>query len=212
MVGVSKAISDDLCLKAKESLERLGKVGRISRKLQAIITAKKFDISMTSEIFETSRQSLMTWIKNFEKESERGLALKAGRGRKPITNAKIKDFAIKFIQKNPNTTNAQLRRIIQQEHNVSMSETTANRLLKQLGFSYITPRPIHPKANVLAQQEFKKNLAEIRKNNPHKRLFFFDEARFGTHLKIGHGWFQKGIRTTVKIKLGFENFYVYSAV
>lgn len=48
--------------------------------------------------------------------------------------------------------------------------------------------------------------------NPNKEVFFFDESRFGTHSKIGHGWFRKGSRTTVNVKLGFENFYVYSAV
>ena len=41
---------------------------------------------------------------------------------------------------------------------------------------------------------------------------FFDESRFGTHSKIGHGWFSKGVRSEVKIKLGFQNFYVYSAI
>jgi hypothetical protein len=43
-------------------------------------------------------------------------------------------------------------------------------------------------------------------------LFFFDESRFGTHSKIAHGWFRKGSRTPVNVKLGFENFYVYTAV
>lgn len=38
-----------------------------------------------------------------------------------------------------------------------------------------------------------------------------DESRFGTHSKIGHGWFKTGIRTPVKIKLGYKNFYLYSA-
>lgn len=47
---------------------------------------------------------------------------------------------------------------------------------------------------------------------PEKELFFFDESRFGTHSKIGHGWFKKGIRTQVKVKLGRQNFYLYSAV
>ena len=54
----------------------------------------------------------------------------------------------------------------------------------------------------------KKNLATKEK----KHLFFFDESKFGTHSKIGHGWFKKGKRTSVKIKLGFQNFYIYSAV
>ncbi|OAM02586.1 MAG: hypothetical protein TV42_05890 [Wolbachia endosymbiont of Dactylopius coccus] len=47
---------------------------------------------------------------------------------------------------------------------------------------------------------------------PEKELFFFDESRFGTHSKTGHGWFKKGVRTKVKVKLGRENFYLYSAV
>ncbi len=41
---------------------------------------------------------------------------------------------------------------------------------------------------------------------------FFDESRFGTHSNIGHGWFECGERTTVKINLGRKNFYVYGAV
>jgi hypothetical protein len=47
--------------------------------------------------------------------------------------------------------------------------------------------------------------------NPNKSLYFFDEARFGTHSKIGHGWFKRGVRTPVEVKLGFQNFYLYSA-
>jgi transposase len=54
----------------------------------------------------------------------------------------------------------------------------------------------------------KKNLV-IEKNG---LIYFFDESRFGTHSKIGHGWFKTGERTGVKIKLGFKNFYLYSAV
>ena len=43
-------------------------------------------------------------------------------------------------------------------------------------------------------------------------MFFFDEARFGTHSKIGHGWFKTGARTAVKVKIGYKNFYLYGAV
>jgi len=28
---------------------------------------------------------------------------------------------------------------------------------------------------------------------------------------VGHGWFKTGIRTPVKVKLGYKNFYLYSA-
>ena len=58
----------------------------------------------------------------------------------------------------------------------------------------------------------KKNLQSVIKASPNKRIFFFDESRFGTHSKVGHGWFVKGSRSPVNIKLGFQNFYLYSAV
>jgi transposase len=46
----------------------------------------------------------------------------------------------------------------------------------------------------------------------YKKVFFFDESRFGTHSKLGYGWFPTGERTQVAVKLGFKNFYLYSAV
>ena len=58
----------------------------------------------------------------------------------------------------------------------------------------------------------KKNLASALQSNPEAKLFFFDESRFGTHSKLGNGWFAKGSRTQIKVSLGFKNFYLYSAV
>lgn len=58
----------------------------------------------------------------------------------------------------------------------------------------------------------KKNLKDKILNSPQKELFFFDESRFGTHSNLGHGWFKKGEREAVKVKLGFDNFYLYSAI
>ncbi len=43
-------------------------------------------------------------------------------------------------------------------------------------------------------------------------MFFFDAARFGTHSKIGRAWLEKGKRSPMLVKLGFKNFYLYSAV
>ena len=45
-----------------------------------------------------------------------------------------------------------------------------------------------------------------------EELWFFDESRFGTHSNVGHAWYQKGSRTAIEIKLGYENFYLYSAI
>ncbi len=63
-----------------------------------------------------------------------------------------------------------------------------------------------------SESSLKKNLRKKIEENPSMELYFFDESRFGTHSKIGHGWFIKGSRTTIPVKLGFQNFYIYSAV
>ena len=55
-------------------------------------------------------------------------------------------------------------------------------------------------------------MKKVVSKEPNKMVYFFDESRFGTHSKIGHGWFPKGSRTSVKINLGFKSFYVYGAV
>ncbi|NBR94980.1 MAG: hypothetical protein EBT55_01550 [Proteobacteria bacterium] len=58
----------------------------------------------------------------------------------------------------------------------------------------------------------KKTLIELKEKNPNKPILYFDESRFGTKTKTGLGWFKKGSRTPIKVKLGFKNFYLYSSV
>ena len=171
MSGVSKAISDELFLQAQAALKKMGKTAKVSRKLQAIIAAKKFGISLAAQVFETSRQSLMTWIKNFEKDASDGFKIKAGRGRKAVATSGIRDFAANLLQKNPNIGNEELRQIIKEKHYVCMSLSSVNRLMSQLGLSYITPRPIHHKADISAQNDFKKTPRNHRKIATKKALF-----------------------------------------
>jgi transposase len=61
-------------------------------------------------------------------------------------------------------------------------------------------------------KNLKKTLVEIKQKKPHKPILYFDESRFGTKTKTGLAWYKKGSRTRVKVKLGFENFYLYSSV
>ena len=58
-----------------------------------------------------------------------------------------------------------------------------------------------------SKKSLKKNL-EIK--DP--QFFFFDDSWFGTHSNVGYGWFKRGERSSVNLKLGFENFYIYSAM
>lgn len=44
------------------------------------------------------------------------------------------------------------------------------------------------------------------------RILFFDESRFGTHSKIGCGWFERATRPQIPVRIGYKNFYLYSSV
>ena len=41
---------------------------------------------------------------------------------------------------------------------------------------------------IACTKNLKKNLAQIAQDNPKAEILFADEARFGTHSKLGHGW------------------------
>ena len=77
----------------------------------------------------------------------------------------------------------------------------------KMKYSYITPRKQHINNDPKLAEEFKKNLPELLSSMLCSKVLFFDESRFGTHSRIGHGWFKKGTRPRVKIKLGYNNFY-----
>ena len=157
MAGVSKAVSEEVFIQAQNALKELGKAGEISRKLQAIIAAKTIGVSLAAQVFCTSRPSLMAWIKNFSDQATDGLKIKSGRGRKPSVDAKIQEKLRQFMQKNPNATMEEVRKFIKEKHSISISPSSANRLMKRLNLSYITPRPKHYKAVASDQEAFKKN-------------------------------------------------------
>jgi transposase len=157
MSGKSKSVSAALFQEAELALKALGKAGEVSRKLQAIMTAKRWGVSLAAQVFCTSRPSIMSWINKFKQDTQSGLELRSGRGRKPSMSAGAREDARKFMQKNPNTTINGLCQFIKEKHRISISASSANRLMKQLNLSYITPRPIHHKADIAAQEAFKKN-------------------------------------------------------
>lgn len=47
---------------------------------------------------------------------------------------------------------------------------------------------------------------------PKRRVFFFDEGRFGLKPTLGRYWALKGSRPVERVNPGYENFYVYSCV
>jgi transposase len=157
MPRVSSAISENLILKCKIALKQQGKSGEISRRLQAIISAKNHNISKVSSIFGITRVTLLKWIRDFDKESIDGLIINKGRGRRRIFSNKDEIKIKKIIEKNPNITARLLQKTIEDKMTIKVGIATIYRLIKRLGFSYITPRKYHYKQDKAEVDKFKKN-------------------------------------------------------
>jgi transposase len=156
MAGKSKAISDDLLLKCQEALKRQGKEGEIGRRLQAIISAKTHGITKVAEVYGITRATLMRWIKFFEQGKEQGLVIKQGRGRKRLLSTEKAKAMLKIIKEKPNATTEQFMEMAKTKFNIKVSRSTMYRIIKRLGFSYITPRASHYLSNGNHKDDFKK--------------------------------------------------------
>jgi len=157
MSRTTNAISDKLCEVCKIELKKQGIRGETGRRLQAIISAKKHGIKAVAKVYNISRSTLMRWIARYEHGGVESFAVKAGRGRRCKLSDKQKIEIQKHIEKNGATLSSkELKAFIRDAFNVCISVITAYRLLKNLGFSYITPRPIHHKQNAASHEGFKK--------------------------------------------------------
>ncbi len=113
---------------------------------------------------------------------------------------------------------ADVRRILEHEFGVLMGRQAVYDLLHRLGYSDLMPRPHHEQANPEVQAFFKEIVVEqidaIAAERPGQevRVYFQDEARFGTQGTITRVWAPKGSRPRAVRQNGREWLYVLMAV
>ena len=111
-----------------------------------------------------------------------------------------------------------VRRILEQEFGVLMSLQAVSDLLARFGSSSLLPRPQHEDANPEVQEFFQEIVVEpidaIAGQHPDRelRVYFEDEARFGTRGTITRVWAPKGSRPRAVRQNGREWLYVLMAV
>ncbi len=113
---------------------------------------------------------------------------------------------------------ADVRRIIEQEFGVRMGRQAVYDLLHRLGLSDLMPRPQHEDSDPEVQEFFKEIVVEqidaIAATHPVQevRVYFQDEARFGTQGTITRVWARKGSRPRAVRQNGRKWLYVLMAV
>ena len=171
MVGImtrkTKAIDDALLSLCQAALKKEGIRGENGRRLQAIISARAHGIKAVAEIYNISRETLMRWIRKFKEGGCASFSVSKGRGRSSKLSETQKIEITRYIEESGAVLSAQrLQSHIEERYGISISKSTAHRLLRGLGFSYITPRPSHYKKEPQKQAEFKKKSTNIRFSKP----------------------------------------------
>lgn len=156
MSGKSKAISEKLYSEVTKALVECGRQGDVSRKLQAIKSAKENGVSIVAKIYGVSRLTIMNWIKAFEEKGVDGLKIQEGRGRSSIINDREQEIIRGWMEADNAITIKEVRLRIEEEMGKKIGKSAVHNMMRKLEFSYITPRPKHYKQVAEKQVEFKK--------------------------------------------------------
>ena len=156
MGRTSKLLTQEVVDLAESNLEKLGRSGAVAIKLRAITSAHKHGITAVAKAFDTTKTTLISWIKHVKNESLDLLTVQEGRGRESILNDDHKAAIKQWMICDSQITIDKIKQRIMSEFGVDVGRSTVHRTMKALDFSYITPRPKHYKQAPNALPEAKK--------------------------------------------------------
>ena len=112
------------------------------------------------------RQTLRDWVHRYNAEGLAGLVNRKAPGRRRYLDGEQRAELARLVEAGPapdkdgvvRWRRIDLKRKIEDMFGVRMHERTVGKQLAELGFVKMTVRPQHPKADVEAQEAFKKTL------------------------------------------------------
>ena len=116
------------------------------------------------------RQTLRDWVHRFNRHGADGLIDGKSPGRPPTLSKEQMEELRRLVEAGPDPEKdgvvrwrcVDLKRVLGERFAVDLSEVSLGRVLKKLGFSHISARPLHPKQDPEAIATFKKKLSGPR--------------------------------------------------
>jgi transposase len=174
------------------------------------------------------RQTLCDWVHRFNEEGADGLINAKSPGRPSKLSKEQMEELRRLVEAGPDPEKdgvarwrcVDLKRVLGERFGVDLSEVSLGRVLKKLGFSHISARPLHPKQDQEAIATFKKNCFPARVLETVSRLalatsievWFQDEMRVGQKNSLVYQWAKKGTRPRQPKDQRYENAYLFGAV
>lgn len=153
-------------------LFRKEKDSRSSSRIRAVYLALMGKTApQIATVLGYSRRTVQKWIYAYNKKGIEGLKDRHGRGQKSKLNTDQMQWLRQRIEEGPGPEDSvcvfggkDIQRIIKQRFGVDYHINSIYRLLRRLGYSYVSSRPEHPKGDPEKREAFKKK-SVIRSGN-----------------------------------------------
>jgi len=117
-----------------------------------------------AEIGAMDRQTLRDWVHRFNERGPEGLINAKAPGPEPKLSAEQKQELKGIVEAGPDLDKdgvvrwrcIDLKRVLKARFDVELDEVSIGRVLKELGFAHVSPRPKHPEQDPQAIEAFKK--------------------------------------------------------
>ena len=109
-----------------------------------------------------SRRAVQEWVRRYNPEGLAGLETRAGQGREPILSDDERQLVAERVEAGPQAGDVcslrgvDFRKFLETRFGKLMSLTTVYRVLQELGYEWLVPRPKHRKNDPEAMAAFQK--------------------------------------------------------
>lgn len=215
-----------LTLEELVRLERCEKDVAQSKRLRMVILALSgWTAPAIAMSVGLSRRICQRWVYRYNELGLAGLSDRRGHEPKPALTPEQEAQVCQRLEAGPTPEDqvcslrgVDVQRILANEFGVLRSLAGVYQLLHQLGYSYLSPRPRHRKANPAAQEQFKlelpTRLQALRQQHSDKRVrvYFQDESRFGQQGTTTNVWARCNSRPTAVRQTEYQYLWVLGAV
>jgi len=160
------------------------------RATAVLLSESKIPLQKIAKICGTCRQTVSTWLKNWEEKGMFGLIDKPGRGRSAILSPEKEEDVIEIIASSPRSLNQALAEI-QTRWNIKISKSTLKRICKKSGLSWKRVRKsLRGKRD---DEKFAATLAELKvlidqADKGEIDFYYFDESGFSLEPSVPYAW------------------------
>ena len=163
-VQLREGVTFDQILSEAHSVKNIAQMRRL---LAIAAVAEGKSRTEAAKIGGMDRQTLRDWVHRYNEHGPEGLINKPSPGREPKLSVAQKQELAAIVDAGPDLEKdgvvrwrcIDLQRVVKERFGVGFHMNSFGRILKELKFSHMSARPLHPKQAPEAIEDFKKNSA-----------------------------------------------------